>query len=135
MELEEFKIAMEELSLKFSTAEKEYNAQNGYIKGALDSLLALVSETDPAIAMAIDKVIKTFSSLEGVYVAGLQPTFWDLQREYKSLLNFSSKLKSATIDDSNDSSYIDELDTDIDNLDISALVSKVVKQKESKDEK
>ena len=126
MEFEEFKIALEEISLKFSSAEKEYNSQSGYIKGALDSLLALVSETDPAVAMAIDKVIKSYSALEGVYVAGLQPAFWDLNQEYKELLKMCSKLKSAKIDETPE-----ELDADIDNLDISALV-KVVNQKGAK---
>lgn len=127
MEFEEFKIALEEISLKFSSAEKEYNSQSGYIKGALDSLLALVSETDPAVAMAIDKVIKSYSALEGVYVAGLQPAFWDLNQEYKELLKMYSKLKSAKIDETPE-----ELDADIDNLDISALVKEVVNQKGAK---
>ena len=83
---------------KFENAMSEFIKQSGYIEGTLDTMISIMMDTCPEIAMTSDKLIKAFHSVEGICKQGFSVAFkelLDLYRSSKEVKTLDTKLDES----------------------------------------
>lgn len=77
---------LEQIESKFNAAMNEFTRQSGYVEGTLDTIIAMMMDAAPEVAMTSDKLIKTFHAIEGICKQGLLLEFQAMSKLCKDLL-------------------------------------------------
>ena len=85
---------IKELKLDFDKARSEFIRLSGSIEGTLDTLISMVMDTSPEIAISLDRLVKTFHNLEGICSQGIISKLDLIVESAESIAEENEKMKS-----------------------------------------
>lgn len=93
--MEDFKQRIDKELEDFNSAIFEFTKQSGYIEGTLDTVISMMVELNPEIAMTSDRLVKTFHNVEGICKAGMKGAFDRLHAICVELIEKNSDSSAA----------------------------------------
>lgn len=84
----ELKEKLKDIEARFDCAMSEFTKQSGYVEGTLDTIVAMMMDSCPEVAMTSDKLMRTFHGIEGICSSGLSKPFKDLIALYEDIKKY-----------------------------------------------